>query len=83
MRADLYYKTLANLAREVCTINETPFDELYQKARACGSTEELLAFARESGEELTDRELEAISGGWGAEKEPHCPYCDGKQFTHP
>ena len=63
-------------------INEAPFDELYQKAKACESTAEILAVAKSSGIELTDQELDAISGGWSSEKEPHCPYCDGTQFTH-
>lgn len=64
-------------------VNEVPFNELYQKAKECGSTEEVLALAKESGIELSDKELDMISGGWdSSEKEPHCPYCDGTQFTH-
>lgn len=47
------------------------FDELTpeQKARAkgCTSAEELLAIAREEGYELSDEELEQVTGGvsWG------------------
>ena len=63
-------------------INEVPFNELYQKVKACNSVEEVLAVTKENGVELTDQELDAISGGWGSsEKEPHCPQCDGTQFT--
>ena len=36
------------------------------KAKACKSSDELIALAKEEGVELTDDELEAISGGWGA-----------------
>jgi len=63
-------------------INEVPFNELYQKAKDCSSVEEILEVTKAGGVELTDEELDVISGGWGSEKEPHCPYCDGTQFTH-
>ena len=43
-------------------INEIP-EELMAKARACATPEELAALAREEGIELTDEQLEAISGG--------------------
>ena len=40
--------------------------EQCEKARTCKSTEEILAVAKEEGYELTDEQLEAISGGdWG------------------
>ena len=39
------------------------------KARACKTPEEMLALAKEEGMELTDEQLEAVSGGWGT--------CDG------
>ena len=39
-------------------------DELRAKARACKTPEELLALAGEEGYELSDTELEGISGGW-------------------
>ena len=38
-------------------------DEQKAKARACQTPEELLALAREEGYNLSDDELEAISGG--------------------
>ena len=35
-----------------------------EKAIACKTPDELLALAKKEGIELTDKELEAISGGW-------------------
>ena len=37
--------------------------ELKEKALACKTPEELLALAKEEGYELTDEEIESISGG--------------------
>ena len=37
--------------------------ELREKAKACTSPEELLALAKEEDYDLTDEELEAVSGG--------------------
>ena len=44
--------------------------ELKERARACKSSEELSALAAEVGIELTDEELEGMSGGSWATK---CP----------
>ena len=38
--------------------------EQLEKARACKTPEELLALAKEEGYNLTDEQLENISGGW-------------------
>ena len=38
--------------------------EQKEKALACKSPEQLLALASEEGFELSDKELEAVSGGW-------------------
>ena len=47
--------------------------ELGEKAKACASPEELLELAREEGYELSDEELEGISGGgWGEDCFPDC-----------
>ena len=35
-----------------------------EKAIACKTPEELLAFAKEEGIELTEAQLESINGGW-------------------
>ena len=37
--------------------------ELRERAKACKTTEELLALAKEEGIELSDEELNAVSGG--------------------
>ena len=37
--------------------------EILQNAKACKTPEELFALAREEGIELTEEELDAISGG--------------------
>lgn len=55
--------------------------EQQEKAAACKTPEEFLALAREEGYELSDAELEAVSGGgiWDCfgncpshKKIPHC-----------
>ena len=54
---------------------EDIFDSLTdeQKKRASGlrTPEEMLAFAKEEGYELTDDQLETVAGGWT------CPDCSG------
>jgi len=37
--------------------------ELQEKVRACKTTEDILALAKEEGYELSQAELEAVSGG--------------------
>ena len=39
--------------------------EQREKARACKTPEEILALAQEEGYDISDEELEAISGGEG------------------
>lgn len=47
--------------------------EQRDKARACNTPEEMLALAKEEGYELSDEQLEGISGGWGTtEFETNC-----------
>ena len=43
-------------------LNNIP-EDLKARARECSSAEELAALAREAGIELTDEELESLSGG--------------------
>ncbi|MBQ3373936.1 MAG: hypothetical protein IJG40_12495 [Oscillospiraceae bacterium] len=44
-------------------ILNTLTDEQKRKAEAAQSSEELLAIAKESGQELTDEQLQAVAGG--------------------
>ena len=39
-------------------------DEQKEKAKACKTKEDLIAFADEEGIELTDEELDAVAGGY-------------------
>ena len=59
--------------------------ELQEKARACGSVEELLALAKEAKVPVPDEALEVIAGGVDVEavgcgKKRQCPNC-GSQDT--
>lgn len=55
--------------------------ELREKAQACKTTEELFALAKEEGVELSEEDLEAISGGWGTCPEnDYCSSYKGDKF---
>ena len=45
-------------------------EEQIAKVKACKNSEELLALAKEEGIELTDEQLEAISGGACSSSKP-------------
>ena len=45
-------------------------DEQKEKAKACGTDEELLALAAQEGIELPDEMLDAVSGGCGGGRAP-------------
>ncbi|MBP3892671.1 MAG: Nif11-like leader peptide family natural product precursor [Atopobiaceae bacterium] len=47
-------------------------DEQKTKASACKSPEDLLALAKEEGYELSDAELEGVTGGWGGCEDYKC-----------
>jgi DNA-directed RNA polymerase subunit M/transcription elongation factor TFIIS len=53
-------------------------NEQIEKVRAAGSTEELLSLAKEEGIELTDEQLEAVSGGFCTVFHK-CPKCGSKK----
>ena len=38
--------------------------DVVEKVKACKTPEEMLALAKEEGYELTDEQLESVSGGW-------------------
>lgn len=49
--------------------------EIQEKAKDCKTPEDILALAKAEGHELSDVELEAISGGefWECEDRDQCP----------
>lgn len=47
--------------------------EQQEKARACSTPEEIYELAKEEGMELSDEQLDAVSGGWCSEHEWGCP----------
>ena len=47
-------------------------DEVKARLKGCETPEELLALAREEGYELSDEELESVSGGWGCDSNEIC-----------
>ena len=49
--------------------------EQIEKIKACKTSEEILALAKKEGIELTEEQLEAVSGGCGGDKEIKCPEC--------
>ena len=59
--------------------------ELQEKARACGSVEELLALAKEAEVPLPDEALAAIAGGDDIEvggcRHKDCPKCGSSNTT--
>lgn len=48
-------------------------EEQKAKARACKTPEDVLALVGEEGYELTDEQLEDISGGWRMTNQQGCP----------
>ena len=57
-------------------------EEQVLKAKACKSSEELLSLAKEEGIELTDEQLEAVSGGGcgGSSDKVKCPKCGSENI---
>ena len=55
-------------------------DEQIQKLKGCKGTEEILRAAKEEGIELTDEQLEAVSGG--SICAPVCPRCGTKDNVY-
>lgn len=46
-------------------------EEQMAKAKACKTSEELIALAEAEGVVLTDEQLDAVSGGWGSPCNDH------------
>lgn len=55
-------------------------EEQIAKLKACKTTEETLAIAKEEGIELTDEQLEAVTGGCGFVDPTNCPKCNSTNF---
>ena len=53
-------------------------DEQIAKIKACKNNDEILSVAKEEGIELTDEQLEAVSGG-GCAVLARCPRCNSDQ----
>ena len=57
-------------------------EEQIAKVKACKNNEELLALAKEEGIELTDEQLEAVSGGVCTDTDvTPCPDCHSKDHV--
>ena len=50
-------------------------EEQIARIRECKNTEEVLAIAKEEGIELTDEQLETVSGGMCSTIPTNCPFC--------
>ena len=50
--------------------------EQIEKVKACKNQEELLKIAKEEGIELTDEQLDAVSGGACTPSNPKCKQCN-------
>ena len=55
-------------------------EEQIAKLKECKNQEEMLKLAKEEGVELTDEQLEAISGGCGKSNSIKCQFCGGKMY---
>ena len=53
-------------------------EEQIKKIEACKDSEEILNLAKAEGIELTDEQLEAVSGGGCLNKTTKCPECGSK-----
>ena len=54
--------------------------ELQEKVKACKTPEEILSLAKDEGYELSDEELEAVSGGWYFCSDKICNICPDFQM---
>ena len=55
-------------------------DEQRARIAACDSPDELLALAKAEGYELSDEDLEMVSGGWNDTLT--CPQCGSKSISY-
>ena len=55
-------------------------EEQIKKVEACKNSDEILALAKTEGVQLSDEQLEAVSGGGCKAEEPTCPKCKSKNI---
>ena len=55
-------------------------EEQIAKIKACKNQEEVLKLAKEEGIELSEEQLEAVSGGMCSTIPTNCPFCGGTDF---
>ena len=55
-------------------------EEQIARIKECKNNEEILKVAKEEGVELTDEQLEAVSGGCGFVDPTNCPKCNSTNF---
>jgi len=53
-------------------------EEQIAKVKACKNQEEILQLAKKEGVELSEEQLEAVSGG-GCTVKPKCPFCKSER----
>ena len=56
-------------------------EEQIKKVEDCKSSEEILELAKAEGMELTDEQLEAVSGGGCLAKTAKCPKCGSEDLS--
>ena len=56
-------------------------DEQIKKVESCKDSSEILALAKAEGMELTDEQLEAVSGGGCLNPATKCPKCGSKDLN--
>ena len=57
-------------------------DEQIAKVRGCKSTEDILSLAKAEGVELSQEQLEAVSGGGCIVTSLKCPKCKSKKINY-
>ena len=68
------------MSREELLVGLT--EEQIAKVKACKTQEEVLALAKEEGIELTEEQLEAVSGGVCTSSDVmECPHCHTKKHV--
>jgi transposase-like protein len=56
-------------------------EEQIARIKECKNQEEVLKLAKEEGVELSEEQLEAVSGGVCSTTPTHCPFCGSNDFA--